>query len=267
MAEESIPERFADEVRRIVSDLTTLEINTIVTDSILGTKMPGVRHALVKIARDYDNQLALYGYGRPRGEHDEPPPPIRGGRDAFDDLYERALRLVLLLQQKSEMHFHEPSFNPPLSAEEAQMHQMACRIEEKSSQLKGLFNAVQRRGKALVETGELDISALHNDYGHGEIEENRAALGRRFDFPVVPDELVLIRKIWDIGTDNISMQTIVQLDGDVVTRIHSGFLGEDHEITRKIHEKMIQTSISTWDGLVRLVGDFFRSAAAAFLPK
>lgn len=267
MVEESIPERFADEVRRIVSDLTTLEINTIVTDSILGTKMPGVRHALVKIARDYDNQLALYGWGRPSDEDGRPPPDIGGGRAAFDDLYERALQLARLLQQKSEAHFTQPSFNPPLTAEEAQMLQMACRIEEKSSQLKGLFNAVRLRGEVLVQRGELDKAALHNDYGHGEIEEKRGALGKRFDLPVLPDEVVLIRKIWDIGTDNISMQTIVQLDGDVVTRIHSGFLGDDHEITRKIHEKMIQTSISTWDGLVRLVGDFFRSAAAAFLPK
>ena len=142
------------------------------------------------------------------------------------------------------------------------MLQMACRIEEKTSQLKGVFNAVAVRGESLVKAGVLDPSALTNDYGHDEIEQKQAALGRRFDFPVQPEEVVLVRKIWEIGTDNISMQTIVQLDGDVVTRIHTGFLGVDQEVTRRIHDEMIQTSIGTWGSLVRLVGDFFRSASA-----
>lgn len=261
MASRLIPEGLVDDVRRIMGDLTTLEINTIVTESILGTKMPGIRHALVNIARDYDRQLSLYGMGRPPGE-DGTVPPMRGGRSAFDDLHDRSRRLAVWLQQRADAHVRAPDLNPALSSEERQMLQMACRIEEKTSQLKGVFNAVAVRGESLVKAGVLDPSALTNDYGHDEIEQKQAALGRRFDFPVQPEEVVLVRKIWEIGTDNISMQTIVQLDGDVVTRIHTGFLGVDQEVTRRIHDEMIQTSIGTWGSLVRLVGDFFRSASA-----
>src|SRR5690606_15143847 len=117
MASRLIPEGLVDDVRRIMGDLTTLEINTIVTESILGTKMPGIRHALVNIARDYDRQLSLYGMGRPPGE-DGTVPPMRGGRSAFDDLHDRSRRLAVWLQQRADAHVRAPDLNPALSSEE-----------------------------------------------------------------------------------------------------------------------------------------------------
>ena len=40
--------------------------------------------------------------------------------------------------------------------------------------------------------------------------------------PLESYEIVAVRKIWEIGTESVVMQTIAQLDGDIVTRIQRG---------------------------------------------
>jgi hypothetical protein len=60
-----------------------------------------------------------------------------------------------------------------------------------------------------------------------------------------------IRKAWEVGTEQVVMQTVVYLDGDVITRIHPSFA--DKPSWLGIHQRSVNVSVSFWKGLVDLL--------------
>lgn len=68
------------------------------------------------------------------------------------------------------------------------------------------------------------------------------------------DEFGVVRKIWEVGTELVLVQTCVQLDGDVVTRISETLLStemaETHKIILAAHQENISTGLSHWRSLV-----------------
>ena len=81
-------------------------------------------------------------------------------------------------------------------------------------------------------------------------------------------ELVQIRKIWDIGTDQIVVQTVIQLDGDVVTRLKPDVDEEEEHITlpelNELHERSVKLSVAFWDQLIGILKDFFENIIERF---
>ncbi len=70
------------------------------------------------------------------------------------------------------------------------------------------------------------------------------------------DEFGVVRKIWEVGTELVLVQTSVQLDGDVVTRISETLLSpemaETHRIILTAHQENVSTAISHWRSLVEV---------------
>ncbi len=68
------------------------------------------------------------------------------------------------------------------------------------------------------------------------------------------DEFGVVRKIWEVGTELVLVQTSVQLDGDVVTRISETLLSkemaETHRIILAAHQENIATGLCHWRALV-----------------
>jgi hypothetical protein len=111
------------------------------------------------------------------------------------------------------------------------------------------MNAVARRAGA----------PIPDDLSHESAHDHRMEL--------LPDELVMLRKTWDIGLQQIVYQTVIQLDGDVITRIQSAF-AEPNERNRhllEIHTTAVATSTAFWKGLVDLIGSFL-SGIVHLLP-
>jgi len=50
---------------------------------------------------------------------------------------------------------------------------------------------------------------------------------------LTPKELLCVRKVWEIGTERVVMQTVVQLDGDIVNRIQ---IGRETEKDKRLHD-------------------------------
>jgi hypothetical protein len=79
-------------------------------------------------------------------------------------------------------------------------------------------------------------------------------------------DLTLVRKAWEVGVDCVLMQTCVQIDGDVLTRISEELLREDatgkRELIIEAHKRSVELGLSHWRVLVQvaaeLVGDAFR---------
>ena len=79
---------------------------------------------------------------------------------------------------------------------------------------------------------------------------------------------VKIKRMRDLGTETIVMQTRIGLDGDVITRIERDFAesggdplqGSAGEATKNtiigLHEKHIDISVKYWNSLVNMVKDF-----------
>jgi hypothetical protein len=225
-------ENFKEQINKIATDLLNLEINTIVKPNIEGTKMPNPRHALLEIAKEFDYELTRQGISRSEQHKDF------GGRDSFDQLRERANRRIIELQKRGSA----------LTPQEGSDFLMLYRIKDKSDQIKSIFNALEKKG----------VSTWDNEYSHLEIEEKQPP------FPLSPSQLVLIRKIWELGIEEIALQTVIQMDGDVVTRVQPKYISSTHEVIFRMHNQGVVASISFWKDLIGIVKDFFNTIVKMF---
>ena len=68
---------------------------------------------------------------------------------------------------------------------------------------------------------------------------------------------VLIRKTWELGTEEVAIQTVIYLDGDVITRLQPRYyLEQDKQALIQIHNRSVETSITFWGNLVKLAETF-----------
>ena len=222
---------FKENIRNIAEDLLNLEINTILSDNIEGIKMPDPRHALMDIAKTYDTKLVALGVSRKPDHNDY------GGLDAFDQLRSRANEKITDLEKKGK----------ELTDEDRADLIILSRIKDKSDQIKGIFIAK-------------NIEKWKEGLTRDEINADK------YPLPLNPNELVLIRKTWELGTEEIAMQTVVQLDGDVITRIQRSYAtsSDVNDKIRLLHNEGVSRSISFWKDLVGIVGDFFNSIVKVF---
>ncbi len=131
-----------------------------------------------------------------------------------------------------------------------------CRRDNKLKE-KGLANEMEKkRGKELTPVTVVELSQkidleqtlmLTNQYTRSEIvsTENLSPL------PLKDSELVLIRKVWEIGTEVIAMQTTIQVDGDVITRLNPNFMDDkESQYLRAYHNEGVRIALSYWGNLI-----------------
>ncbi|MBV8457580.1 MAG: hypothetical protein JO122_13305 [Acetobacteraceae bacterium] len=81
-----------------------------------------------------------------------------------------------------------------------------------------------------------------------------------------PDAIVKLRKIWEIGTATVVMQTVIQIDGDVVSRILPRRDDAETRVLNDIHQSAVEVSFKHWTFLVQLAESFVSSALGHFFP-
>lgn len=217
-------------IHAIADQLTHLEVNTILKPNMTGRKMPAPRHALIEIATRYMTKLEQLGW--PVTDDIVAPP---GGFASFDLIRERASDAIDAFRAKARIRI-------ATDTEECDLV-LLLRIKTMSDQIKGIFNALKRR----------DIPEWDNAYTHQGVEDEFPP------WPLTPEEFVQIHKIWEMGLEEIAMQTVIQLDGDVVTRIMPKYANEEGRIIHQIHHQGVSMSLQVWGELVGLVGNFFQT--------
>jgi hypothetical protein len=72
------------------------------------------------------------------------------------------------------------------------------------------------------------------------------------DFKLLMDarDRVMIKRLYDLGTERIVMQTRFGIDGDVVTRIEENFANRPKQIVLDLHEEHTNLSLKYWQSLV-----------------
>lgn len=67
---------------------------------------------------------------------------------------------------------------------------------------------------------------------------------------------VKIKRMFDLGTESIVLQTRFGLDGDVITRVEANFANKPKEVVLGIHDKQTDLTVNYWKSLVKLIKDF-----------
>lgn len=131
------------------------------------------------------------------------------------------------------------------------------RIQRNSEQLVGLSRTLLRLAERYPNAARKvpNVSDLHptRQMGFTRVELEAVDIGGD-TVPKAPAELLnRLRKIWDIGAETIVMQTVVQLDGDLVFRASNSILEGHSQHLVEAHERMTKMALSYWRNLFDLV--------------
>lgn len=231
---------------KVANRLLYLEINTIVKSDMDGTKMPSSkRRALYELAGDYNRKLLNL----------EVRDPIHwkyGGIRSFEELWKRAETGIRAYENtlKTYPEKHEEIQQKIKTLERIQFQSirivdMFKLLESKIKDRKGPGCAPAPKSEEEVKSHE-ESEAWNND-----IDPNR--INMIDDLELSPDKITLLQKAWDIGTEPISLQTIIQIDGDVTTRMSESFARKPNETILRVHNESIVTATTFWSNLVKLI--------------
>ena len=220
------PTVISDQFKTVLEHLCSLEINTIIKGNMTGQKMPPPERAVVELAEQYDLKLIESGAPRPAA-HGE----VTGGPVEYERLHTRATELV-------NRWLSEPSLPEDKQADLVILY----RIRDTTQQLREIFQAAEQRGQVIGDHVTRDASA--------------------HPIELSSDEIVVLHKAWDLGLEQIAMQTVIQLDGDVLHRVQPRYAtGPGAAQLFSVHDTAIRTSITYWKTLVEIVGEFVGGVA------
>ena len=237
--------RFEEVFDRLATNLLSLEINTVLKDNILATVVPRTGHALIDILKDYEIELTrIEGVltraaanpetaAAPKSEA-----PISASHSVADYESFDALRT------RARAVYHDPRW-ALLGEERTGLLQMVCRIRDNADEIKDILTKVTERGNSKPRFTRAEVAPIR----------------------LLPEETLAIRKIWEIGTEVIEMQTVVQLDGDVVTRLRPARALVQNDPLLAVHNQAVMTSVGTWNRLVDTLANFARTLLSLFSGK
>lgn len=275
--------------------LLTLEINTVEKDGMSAQKMPSAPNALIEVAQVYWDLLCRRSYdfgraGKPlpewanilskdfdwgrepfpqSGDADRPigspageprPPghhptflreaPATVTTDTLDHLREIAtwlaemqLRTCAVADGRSKMFSELRDKLTAAHIEDARRARRGFRAEERS-----IFHRIRRNCDQFKQiTKRLDIEITRDT----SCEHFTSA------------DVVQIRKAWDIGTEIVLMQTVIQIDGDVVNRFQKGIDDVSHAQLHALHAGAVDLSFKYWRWMIDALAKMASASVAA----
>lgn len=260
---------------RIFQDLLNLEIDVIVKPGMTARKMPEPWYALMDIVGDYDMFLNARAAALDAAWRDPQADPVRvrpaeldhpspnrqtvDGElrkhldfdtideplsiDTLDKLRERAVEAEAVYKHAIE-HWRFPQSDTGM---------VLKRIYRNCDQLKGILVRPDVTAVLQQRPQRSDPKLLA-----------KPLTGDDVTLPLKSDELVTIRKVWEVGTETVVMQTVVQLDGDVVTRIQAGRESAADEPIHELQRQSVTNALQNWQFLGQTVATFMTSALKSF---
>ncbi len=286
-------------LKNLVGDLLTLEINTILKENTTNTSMSATRRmALLDIAMRYRSKLAEYNICKMADGTPPPtlPPthaPMRvlrwhfAGEYSFNEIRSAAQYggqiYALRLKEMEKGGIIDEKRQEMLANRLA----MLTRIERQSSNLVGLFKTRRKRYDVETYSGQEGYDGYENEPAQletfGEYDVIPSQLGSHVwnndmsiadineheDLELSPDEITQIRKIWEIGTQQVLLQTVIQIDGDMTSYITKQFVSYPEEVRSMllgIHNQSINSATGFWKSLFSTVTELVGSAFSRKKP-
>jgi hypothetical protein len=268
--------RWVYNIESLVTGLLTIEINTVEKAGMLAQKMPILPAALHQIVEVYDLFLTRMNYGVTArllglaGDHLDAIADKKG-MGAVDDYELRSWRPVDEPVDRKDLMIDRPSFEALRWAAEAGLR------DANALNLSPENQAILARIKANCRQLSPAISALQMRWNDqpakellkGTIDDVRNTLLQNPDMvvPVDSDILVLVRKMWDLGTATVLMQTSIQVDGDAANFLSPNLTDGQHDFALNAHRRVIEIAMAQWKSLFQLaaslasdIGKSFRAA-------
>ena len=224
-----------------VQSLLAIEVNTVIKSGLTARKMPPIPLAILDIAGKYYWYLeSLYREFEPRAEAlSKLSPEIRtNGKETFDTLRVSAEHFL--------NHRELSSF-----AHRASDHVIVERIYRTCTMMPAVLNRLQLQNQDLCVWDHTRAQLM------GQVRSLRGVTADHTD-------LAFIRKAWEVGTEHVIIQTTVQLDGDIVTRIHPHYVGSEMKQLHALHLELCRTGVATWKTMAKLALDLIQGALAGF---
>ena len=185
-----------ESLKQTACDLTTLEINTIVKHSMTARKMPPPGHAILDIAATYADKLQV-SLEIPLGT-----PFMEQGSQQGDVVHvvqwkqERVERDTLKCDDNTFRNLRRAAYRiledcPDLDKRDRVIIE---RIRRNADQLRALLRNLQQRLPLRFHSNDNFLGCNRQQLLNREIK-----LGRHPKPSIHPDEIALVRKIWDIG--------------------------------------------------------------------
>lgn len=272
--------------KTILDDLLNLEVNTIVKTGMTGRKMPALGHALIDIFSDYDSWL-----GRQTGELNEVWSEFlpMGAAEAFlhdtvakgqtsewwivvrvtsDEPAETARAAAepaadggFGLAEKLDV---EPLFDAKKSItvkDFERLRRRARTAEEVYSVLERNRRPVAAGANVMLRRIIRNCDQLGGILGKSSTGGGTATLSRKDPSgaqnasadKLSAEDVITIRKAWEMGTEVVALQTVIQLDGDIVTRVNDAYRARQSQSVRDLHREGVSNALEHWQFLVKTV--------------
>lgn len=239
------------------ASLLKLEINTILKDNMTAEPMPPLPHALLDLAQDYSATLIKYGVREvvlgKRLYGDAPP---TGQRAMAAELKPTtttfgAIRSLALarLEQGETLRTALGTDLPDLSGRDRTV------VERIIANIERITDIMKRLPETHPLWRDLDLTRR-------QLLEPGRVLG---PYPIDPDTMLELRKIWDVGTEEVVAQTTIHLTGDVLVRIAPRMMLPENSVLLAIHRDGVSTATGYWRDLMNAVVTLATGAARALL--
>jgi hypothetical protein len=226
----------ATTIHRMLDDLTHLEINTIIKKGMTAAPQPdSIEETLQILFNEYKERMAIILLDNAIDSDAGFDFSLCKTMHSFHDL---------LLKFRKYMDDHEIRL---VEFDYIRVLRMISFCEYIYSKSKGEQNPDDRTDVVKVKPYIDGISDSLYDLDLSDITVFRLIMDAR--------DRVKIKRLFDLGTENVVMQTRFGLDGDVVTRIEEGFANKPKQLVIDIHDKHTNLSVQYWKNLIGLVQD------------
>ena len=225
-----------DSVGQVLRDITTLEVNTVVKSDMTARKMPRPRYAMLEVAEKYFSYLST-------------------------------LSLPVKSKLPEELFSHQQTFK----AIEAFAHEaLEVPLSEHASEddkytyqhRRVILNRIERNCEEICALVE-QVDAHDVFFDEKKIAQTSKEKMRTLrPIPFETNQIVRLRKVWEVGTESVAMQTCIQIDGDVCTRLQPKYAKNDELSTMimTVHQQSVDVSFRMWKELMITVKEFFGTA-------
>ena len=261
------------ELSEIGRDLLAIEVSTIASGTITGRKMPWFPHAVIDVLDDYAGWLGRVG---------EIDMKVILERDALldEEGFKRAIASsgrCGLAMANGGRHIEQLRLAAKMLADDGLMKSVGK--PTLTEEQRGIANRIRRNcdqfksvvGRFRVESDWRPYFVDGTSSGGGAFPENdygvtREDISTRLDAArdtrapkMDSDAATRLRKMWELGTQEIVAQTVVHIDGDTVTRVQLGVGEGKRAYLLEVHDRAVQTAMGQWrtlfEAFMALIGD------------
>jgi hypothetical protein len=221
--------------KKLLDDITTLEVNTIIKHGMTSAPQPDdIEETLRQVFVDYIRGLRVIN-----------------NRYGFDDT-------LKFDQSTTVKEFHDKLIRFKVSLKDDGTGN-EVRLEERDFMkiLRMLSFCDYIKSKSIPKKSRDNIIVKPYEKGLSDnVYELDMSDPAKYRLIMNVSDRVKIKRMYDLGTESIVMQTRFGLDGDVVTRIEEDFSKSPKDIVLRIHDKHVDLTVNYWKSLVTLVKDF-----------